>query len=171
MPIECSPEDRFRDDVVSLYESSFSEIEKVPISNLERAMACGAVLDVFRDGGRLIGFTYCFIDGDAMFFIYFATCPELRGKGNGRAILDFIRRKYRDKRIFLVTEPKDPDAPDLDVRVRRQNYYLRNGCEETGVRILSDDAWFDSMFVQGRLSEKEMKETVRRYEDIHNGRA
>ncbi|MBQ7979391.1 MAG: hypothetical protein IJ248_06550, partial [Candidatus Methanomethylophilaceae archaeon] len=66
--------------------------------------------------------------------------------------------------------PKDRDAPDYEMRVRRQKYYLRNGCEETGVKILSDDAWFDSMFMQGRLTDQEMIDIVRKYEDIHNGR-
>ncbi|MBQ7979493.1 MAG: GNAT family N-acetyltransferase [Candidatus Methanomethylophilaceae archaeon] len=170
MTMICIPADHFEDDVIELYESSFTPIEKVPISNLERAMERGAALDVFRDKGALIGFTYSFIDDDKMFFIYFATSPEVRGRGYGKRILRIIREKYSDKRMFLITEPKDRDAPDYEMRVRRQNYYLRNGCEETGVKILSDDAWFDSMFMQGRLTDQEMIDIVRRYEDIHNGR-
>ena len=170
MVMTCSNPGRFEDDVIELYEASFNEIEKVPIPNMERAMLRGAVLDVFRDKGELIGFTYSFIDGDRMFFIYFATAPEVRGKGYGRRILRFVRERYADKRMFLITEPKDRDAPDFEMRVRRQKYYIRNGCEETGVKILSDDAWFDSMFMLGRLSDQEMIDIVLKYEDIHNGR-
>lgn len=167
--VHTSP-DHFEDDVIQLFESSFTEIEKVPISNMERAMLRGGVLDVFRDKGSLIGFTYSFIDDDKMFFIYFATSPEVRGKGNGKRILKAIRKMYHDKRMFLITEPKDRDAPDLEMRVRRQNYYLRNGCVESGVKILSDGAWFDSMYMQGILTDQEMIDIVRLYEDIHNGR-
>ena len=140
-------------EVRALYDCSFSEVEKIPLANLRRAMERGAVLDVFSESGRFIGFTYSFIDGDRVFLVYFATEPSLRGKGFGRTILNELRRMYPDKRIFLVTEPKDPEAPDFDLRVRRQNYYLRNGCRDTGLKVLSDDAWFDTMFVSGELTE------------------
>ena len=170
MSLTCISAGRFEDDVAELYESSFSEIEKVPISNMERAMKGGAVLDVFREGEALIGFTYSFIFGDRLFFIYFATSPEVRGRGYGGRILRAVREKYSDKRMFLIAEPEDRDAPDSGMRARRQRFYLRNGCEGTGLRILSDGAWFDSMFMQGTLTDREMVDTVRRYEDIHNGR-
>jgi len=161
---------RISPEVWSLYDYSFSEQEKIPLANLKRAMAKGAVLNVFSESWRFIGFTFSFIDGDRMFLVYFATKPNLRGKGFGSLIIDEIRYMYPDKRIFLVTEPKDPNAPDYELRVRRQNYYLRNGCKETGIKVLSDDAWFDTMFVKGELTEQEMLDTIRLYEDIHNGR-
>jgi GNAT superfamily N-acetyltransferase len=166
-----SPVSRLSPEVYALYDYSFSKEEKIPAANLKRAMEKGAVLNVFNESWRFIGFTFSFIDGDKMFLVYFATKPELRGKGFGSQILDEMRYMYPDKRIFLVTEIKDPEAPDYDLRVRRQNYYLRNGCKETGIRVLSDDVWFDTMFVKGELTEQEMVDTIRLYEDIHNGRA
>ena len=161
----ADPDDRF----IGLYEQSFSEIEKVPLENLRRVLGKGAVLDIFEDGG-FVGFVYSFISGDAMIIIYFATAPELRGKGYGSRILDSIRGMYRDKRIFLITEPIDDTAPDNDLRIRRQDFYRRNGCRDTGIRILSDDAWFDAMLVQGELDKREMEDIVSLYEKIHNGR-
>jgi len=170
MFLECESRDSFSEELLELYYSSFSEIEKIPLENLERAMAHGAVLDVYSEDGRFIGFTYSFIDADKLFLIYFATVPEVRGKGYGARILDMHKERYRDKRSFLITEPKDRHADDYEMRVRRQAFYVRNGCVETGVKILSDDAWFDSMFLQGTLTDQEMVDIVRLYEDIHNGR-
>jgi len=161
---------RISPDFIKLYTFSFSDKEKIPLANLDRAMKKGAVLDVYYESWRFIGFTYSFIDGDKMFLIYFATESYLRGKGFGKFILEETRLKYKDKRIFLVTEPEDPEASDNDIRIRRQNFYLRNGCKKTGVKVLSDDVWFDTMFVQGELTEQEMVDTIRLYEDIHNGR-
>lgn len=161
---------RISPEVWALYEQSFSEEEKIPLANFKRAMEKGAVLNVFSESWRFIGFTFSFIDGDRMFLVYFATKPHLRGKGFGSQIISELRYMYPDKRIFLVTEPKDPEASDYELRVRRQNYYLRNGCKETGIEVLSDDAWFDTMFVKGELTEQEMLDTIRKYEDIHNGR-
>ena len=69
-----------------------------------------------------------------------------------------------------MVEPCDPSAPDHEIRVRRQDFYRRNGCINTGIQVISDDEWFDTMFVQGELSEKEMVDLVKLYENIHNGR-
>jgi GNAT superfamily N-acetyltransferase len=157
-------------DSLELYLASFSEAEKIPLENIARALGGGAFLNEYSDNGRFIGFVYGFVHGDAMFFVYFATVPEVRGKGYGGRILESIRSEFPDKRIFLVTEPLDRDAPDLDIRRRRQDFYRRNGCSDTGVRLLSDAEWFDSMFVQGELSGDEMRAVVSIYEDVHNGR-
>ena len=157
-------------EVRSLYEASFSDIEKIPQENISRALSSGAFLDRYEESGNFIGFTMGFIDGDRIFLIYFATRPEVRGKGYGSRILDMLRSEFPGHRMFLVTEPLDPDAPDIDIRRRRQDFYRRNGCRDTGVRVISDDAWFDTMFVQGELSEEEMVSVIGLYEDIHNGR-
>jgi GNAT superfamily N-acetyltransferase len=106
-----------------------------------------------------------------MFLIYFATRPEVRGRGYGSKILDMLRREFEDYRIFLVTEPLDPGAPDNEMRARRQAFYRRNGCRDTGVKVISDDAWFDTMYVQGALTEDEMVSVIKRYEYIHNSRS
>lgn len=157
--------------ILDLYKTAFSDAERIPLENIHRAMGKGAFLDAYSDEGRFIGFIYGFIDGDKLFFIYFATVPEVRGQGYGAQILKDFRQRYQDKRSFLVTEPKDSGAEDYIMRVRRQNYYIRNGCTETGIKLLSDDVWFDAMFIQGTLSEEEMVKVVTLYEDIHNGRA
>jgi GNAT superfamily N-acetyltransferase len=158
------------DAVMELYQSSFSETEKIPYDNIIRVLSRGALLYTYHDQGSFVGFTFSFADGDRMFLIYFATVPKLRGMGYGSRILSALREMHPDKRIFLVLEPSDPGAADSELRSRRHGFYERNGCIDTGVRILSDDEWFDSMFVQGRLSEEEMVGTVNLYEDIHNGR-
>ena len=56
------------------------------------------------------------------------------------------------------------------MRVRRQRFYERNGCVNSDITLISDDAPFDSMYVSGVLTEDEMRRTVSLYEDIHNGK-
>ncbi len=159
------------EEIRSLYQKAFTDAERIPEENMDRALARGAFLNAYYIEEDFIGFTFGFIDEDRMFFIYFATVQEVRGKGFGKDIIDSIRKEFPRKRIFLVTEPKDRSAEDYDMRVRRQNFYLRNGCEETGVKVLSDGEWFDTMFMQGTLTDQEMIDTIILYEDIHNGRA
>ncbi len=159
------------DEVWDLYLGSFSDAERIPRENLDRALRRGASLLKYLDGGRFIGFTFSFSHQDMSFFVYFATVPRVRGEGYGSEILDMFRRANLGKRVFLVTEPCDNDAVDYSLRVRRQGFYRRNGCVDSGKTIVSDGEEFDTMFVQGRLSDDEMESLVRLYEDVHNGRA
>ncbi len=170
MTFTSTLEDHFSEEVLDLYDSSFSDIEKIPLENLDRALKGGAELRLFHDG-RFIGFTYCFTQGDRLFLVYFATIPSVRGSGYGSRIMGALRELHPGKRMFLVLEPEDPDAADSEMRRRRHGFYIRNRCRDTGVKVISDDAVFDTMFIQGELSEKEMVDTIRDYEDIHNGRA
>ena len=158
------------DEVYSLYESSFSETEKIPIENIDRALSGDAFLNRYVEGDEFIGFTMGYVCRDMMFLVYFATKPELRGKGCGSAILNMLREEFEGYRIFLVTEPLDPGARDIDIRTRRQDFYRRNGCRDTGIRVISDNEVFDTMFVQGSLTEGEMVSVISEYEDVHNGR-
>ncbi len=160
----------FTPEMSQLYLTSFTEIEKVPEENILRTIGRGGKLVEYRDDGRFIGFTLTFTSGDCTFWIYLATIPEVRGKGYGAKLIDMIRQIHPDKRIFLVVEPMDEGADDYEMRVRRQRFYERNGCINPGITLISDDAPFDSMFVSGVLTEKEMRDTVALYEDIHNGR-
>lgn len=156
--------------MLDLYEQSFSDIEKVPKENLMRTFGRGGGLIEYYDDEEFIGFTFFFSDEDRTFWVYFATRPEMRSKGYGAKIIPILRDALKGQRIFLVIEPCDPMAEDIDIRIRRHGFYIRNGCSDSGVQVISDDAWFDTMYVQGELTEQEMWDTVRLYEDIHNGR-
>ena len=162
--------ERFTEEMSELYSSAFSEIEKVPEENILRTMGRGGKLLEYRDDGRFIGFTLTFTSGDRTFWIYLATISEVRGKGYGSRLIELIRETHPGKRIFLVVEPMDEDAEDYEMRVRRQRFYERNGCINSNITLISDDAPFDSMYVSGVLSADEMRDTVSLYEDIHNGR-
>ncbi len=162
--------DSIHDEVWGLYLDSFSDVEKIPRENLERALRRGGSLVEYRDNGRFVGFTFSFSNGDALFFVYFATVPSMRGRGYGAEILELFRSMNPGKRAFLATEPCDENAIDYSLRVRRQEFYRRNGCKDTGKTIVSDGEVFDTMFVKGYLSNEEMVSLVGLYEDIHNGR-
>jgi GNAT superfamily N-acetyltransferase len=124
---------------------------------------------VFSDDGMFVGFCYSFEYEGNVFLVYIATRPELRGKGFGAMMLEEMRRIKAGRNIFLVLEGTD-GSPEDAMRIRRRGFYLRNGCTDTGVRILSDDVYFDSMSVLGTNTEESMVRTVMMYEDIHNGR-
>ena len=155
--------------VRELYDTSFPDEERIPYGNLERTFGCGGELVTFEDGGRFVGFCYSFEHEGIVFLVYIATVPGCRGRGYGSEMLDAVRRMKEGRTVFLVLEGSDSSDP-ADIRNRRREFYLRNGCKDTGFRVLSDDVYFDSMFVQGSCSERTVDAAVRYYEDVHNGR-
>ena len=157
------------ESVKTLYDSSFPDEERIPYGNLERTFGNGGELVAFSDDGTFVGFSYSFEHDGVVFLVYIATVPESRGKGYGKEMLDRVRSMKGGKVVFLVLEGSDSDDPS-DMRNRRRNFYLRNGCTDTGFRVLSDDVYFDSMFVQGSCPQDTVDRTVSFYEDLHNGR-
>jgi len=168
--LSCADEPKVTDGVWDLYMRSFTDPERIPRENLDRALSSGGFLHVFRDGGDFIGFAYGFSHSGIAFLVYFATVPEVRGRGYGMEMLALLRSMHPGERIFLVTEMCDESADDYAMRIRRQDYYLRNGCSRTGCTVVTDGVVMDTMAVQGELTPKEMADAVEYYEDVHNGR-
>lgn len=157
------------DAVRSLYMSSFPPEERIPYENLERTFGRGGELRVFTDEA-FVGFSYTFEHDGSVFLVYIATDPSLRGRGYGAEMLESIRDSKPGRRIFLVLEGVYGTPEEAELRLRRRNFYLRNGCRETGCRLLSDDVMLDSLGVSGENTFESMDATVRYYEDVHNGR-
>ena len=150
--------------IIDLYENTFPSEEKVPLSNIKRTFGNGGNLYVLFDDSEMVGSFYMFDDSDVTFLVYIAIRNDLRGKGYGSDALNIIRGLRH--RVFLVME--EPDG--TDIKDRRKEFYLRNGCCVPGFMLLSDDVMFDAVTLCGDISESRMNEAVKRYEDVHNGR-
>lgn len=158
------------EDFRSLYQSAFPPEEKIPYENLTRTFARGGSLEMFYDSGDFVGFCYTFDYLNDTFLVYIATLPHLRGKGYGKTILETMRSVKNGRNMFLVLEEVAGTPEEMEIKRRRRGFYLRNGCVDTGERILSDDVMFDSMGVCGTNTKESMDRTVVYYENVHNGR-
>ena len=49
--------------------------------------------------------------------------------------MEMLKKRYEDKRFLLEIETPDEKASNQIQRVRRKNFYLRGGMQETGIRI------------------------------------
>ncbi len=166
--MECRRHCSFTEEVLDLYMSSFDDREKVPIRNIERTFGHGGELMTFHDKGRFVALAFHFSHDDMIFLVYLAVCPELRSGGYGSRIIGMMRDIFPDRRIFLPVEPLDDDAPDSELRRRRQAFYIRNGCRDSGFTVISDDYPFEIFFLNGSVSEDEANSTIGLYERTHN---
>ena len=107
------------------------------------------------DGNAFCGFAIFLNSGDISHILYFATLPELRGKGLGTKALAALRRIKKDMRIIVDIEREMPDCKENEIRKRRKNFYLRNGYEETEIRYRWQDEFYEILSSGGNVTRED----------------
>ena len=117
-----------------LYLTAFPKIERHPVTELFSASARGkAEFLQFTDAGEFIGLAYMIVRGSVAFLLYLAVDDSKRNKGYGSAILDTIRKRYDGLDVVLLIESLHEKCDNMDIRIRRKGFYLRNGFHDTGL--------------------------------------
>ena len=90
---------------------------------------------VLKEYGKRCGFAITAFGQEIVLLDYFAIAEEYRGEGLGSDALLLLRELYRDNQFFLEIEELDSSQPNAMERIRRKNFYLRNGMIETGIHV------------------------------------
>ena len=119
----------------ALYESAFPREERIPWEDLLRLVEeMPLEFAEYRDGEELLGITIVYPRPRLSWFWYFAVPEEKRGRGIGQRILSALLVRYEGRSAVLdMEDPAQPGAPNAAQRLRRRDFYLRNGFRETGV--------------------------------------
>lgn len=121
-----------RREIKKLYLSSFPKEERLPWWVLRLlTIRKGTNITAYYENDLFCGFTYDITEGDILFVMFFAVAGEIRGKGYGSAILDYLKNSHPDKEIMLHIEPLDETADNYPDRKRRFNFYQNNGFFDT----------------------------------------
>jgi GNAT superfamily N-acetyltransferase len=131
-----------------LYETAFPEGEKIPWDDLMRLIE-EMPLDftAYYDGEEFIGFTIVYPRKSFNWFWYFAVQEELRGKGYGQQILTQLIEKYKGQTCVLDMESPTQVCENLVQRIRRHDFYLRNGFRDTHVYRTYNDITMTIMMI------------------------
>lgn len=116
-----------------LYYEAFPEEEQVPWKELMRLIdEMPLDFTAYYDGDTFVGFTIVYPYKDYNWFWYFAVQKEQRGKGYGQKILSQIINRYGKRKLILDMEaPDQTGAKNKEQRLRRLNFYSRNGFHDT----------------------------------------
>lgn len=90
---------------------------------------------------KIIGYAYFVKIDNKYLFDYFGITDQYRNLGIGSYMLDKIRTFYKDAEC-IIGEVEDYNLADPEQRTiqeRRYNFYLRNGCVDTGLKVLLFD--------------------------------
>ena len=117
-----------------LYQTAFPENEQIPWNDLIRLTdQMNLDFTAYYEDDKFIGFTILFPHKKFNWFWYFAVIPELRGQGKGQKILAALIEKYKEKNIVLDMESPKQECDNLEQRISRHNFYLRNRFRDTNL--------------------------------------
>lgn len=123
--IPCTPTYR---RVRKLFLEAFPPEERRPfwslwlLSVLKRAVSLRAwLLD-----GTFCGFTLTVCTDVYLYISFIAVSPEVRSRGCGTRILDALKESY-GKPVLVEIEAPEEGAENQTQRLRRREFYLRNG--------------------------------------------
>ena len=88
---------------------------------------------VIKENTEFLGFFVCAVYEEMVLIDYFAVMSSKRGGGVGTNALKLLSDVYPEYYIFLEIEPENEKASNALQRVRRKNFYLRCGFQETGI--------------------------------------
>ena len=115
----------------ALNHQAFPDKERIPVEEMFGFDENIDVLGIYEKGD-FAGFFVIMRFRKCAYICYFAVCPERRSMGLGTKALELLRKYYKGFHVVVDFEAVDENAPNNDQRIRRRNFYLRNGFKETG---------------------------------------
>lgn len=108
------------------------------------------------DGEEIVGYSCLVKQGTDYLVDYLAIYPSKRNSGIG-SILVKLLFEHMDNTGNIIVEVEDPkfarDDDDRELRIRRFDFYFRNGCFDTGVRAKC----FGVEFIILRMGKKKLE--------------
>lgn len=126
-----------------LYEDAFPKSEKKPFGMILRGRKKGnyEIFALEGEDGGFQGLAITMHYGELVLLDYFAIEPGCRGNGVGSRALNALQQRYQGKKFLLeiestvglkeLEENGKGDIPfdEADLRLRRKEFYLRNGMQ------------------------------------------
>ncbi len=119
-----------------LYHSAFPKYEQMPWY-IMRLVSLRKDIDIagYYAGEKRIGFTFHVATDQVLFILFLAVDEACRGQGFGSAILTKLKEDYPGRAIVLNVELLDPEADNYPQRLRRMEFYRKNGFFDTGYDV------------------------------------
>lgn len=114
------------------------------------------VLGIY-DSGNPVGFAVLLKNAECGYIYFIAIDSCARSKGYGGAALQKLTEVYPELQLVLDFEVIDENAENNAQRIRRKNFYLRNGFHETGNYTMLRDERFEVVCNSGELRKVALK--------------
>lgn len=117
-----------------LYKQAFPIYERKPFAMIYHTFKNGGS-DVWclEENNTFIGLAITLITRDLVLLDYYAIKEEMRGQNYGSKGMKAMFEHYENKRLFVEIESIFDDCDNLDERLKRKHFYLKNGMQECKV--------------------------------------
>lgn len=147
-----------------LYKKAFPANERAPYFVLS-AKAKKANVDfwgIYSDN-KWAGLMYVVNEAELSYIFYFAVSETERGKGCGSGALQAAKEKYAGQKIFLAIEQPEKEAENYSQRVKRKQFYERNGFKDLNLKLKEASVTYDLLGIGGTVEAKEYESLISRY--------
>lgn len=141
----------------NLYFEAFPRNERKPFSMIMKNHR-KEISDIFvlkNNEDLFLGFIITVKYMDLIMVDYLAIASNARGTGAGTEILHFIEEYYKGKRILLLIEQPDESAENNIERLKRKNFYLKNGYHDTGIVVVEFGITLEILAYGGKICEED----------------
>ena len=150
--------------IKNLYFSSFSEAEQAPFWFIvRRAKVKDINFRAYYDGEVFAGFAYFVAASDLTYLGFIAINPDSRSKGYGSQIMAHIENCHPKNRIILCIEKVDEDAENNRQRIRRRDFYLKNGYSSSGLIVEEKGEDFELLVKGGSCSKEDFYMAIKKF--------
>lgn len=150
--------------VTKLYNEAFPKDERIPIWLLKiLARKNKAKFYGIYDNKKFVGLIYNIFYKDIVFVFYLAIDKGTRGQGYGTKVLESIKQKYNNYRIILCIEPVDENSDNYEQRVKRKNFYLKNGFKDSNYTIKEKNIIYEMLYCNENVTLHEFEEMMKNY--------
>jgi GNAT superfamily N-acetyltransferase len=148
-------------EVIKIFKQEFPAAERMPIS-LMNIFAKRENVDflAFYDDKKFVGFAYLITYKTLTYLFFFAVKSDEHSKGYGSRILAYLRERYAGNRIVLIIEEINPAAENNAQRIRRRDFYIKNGYAPAGFREVPKYDIFDAYVIGGSCTKEDLAELI-----------
>lgn len=150
--------------IEKLYERSFPAAERLPFDLLiDKILVGKATFLTAWEEGELVGMVYYAVNECSVYIFYFAIAPGCQGQGHGSEILGQLLCQFKGHKIFLLVERLDEDAENNAERIRRKDFYLRNGFASDDIFLVTRELPFELLYAAPKPATVEDYLTIKEY--------
>ena len=155
--------------IMKLYNESFPPNERDPLDVMLEDESWNAEVLGFYEDGVFCALACLLSYGDLTHILYLAVEPAARDHGCGSRVLQALRRHKPTARILADIEDVREEADNHEQRVKRREFYLRNGYTESPVAYRWHGTDYVILVNGGMLTEHEFS-TFWEHFDHHGSR-
>lgn len=134
-------------NIYKLYIKSFPKNERKPffLMLIMWKKKTFEILSIEDDKGDFVGLAIVIRHKDLALLDYFAISSKKRNSGAGSKAFYLLKEKYKEQRFFLEIEDTSVESIDSVNRIRRKNFYLKNGMSSLAFKVKLFDVEMELM--------------------------